>query len=256
MNFITGDQFKNKANYILDEQGFRKNKEQVNNIPIFFVKTNCIDIFFDSSFLPKSKFILITHNSDFNINSNYATYINYPYLVKWYAQNVDYKNDILIPIPIGIANSQWPHGDINILKNTIDQNHNKKGLVYANFNINTNIAVRKKCLQEVQIKYGEYLEKNVPFNVYLKHISESYFNICPLGNGIDSHRIWESLYLKTIPITENTYNISYLKNRLDLPIILINKWEEINNITLTEKTYYDIIKSFDPSILNIETFIT
>ena len=255
MNFITGDQFKNKANYILDEQGLRENQILKNNTPIYFVKTNYIDNFFNSSFLPKSKFILITHNSDFSININHSEYMNYPYLVKWYAQNVDYKNDILVPIPIGIANAQWPHGNVEVLKNTIDQNHKKKLLMYANFNLNTNISVRKNCLQNIQIKYNKYIENNVSFDVYLKHTSESYFSICPLGNGIDSHRIWESLYLKTIPITENTYNIDYLKNKFNLPIIFINKWEEINNITLTEKTYYDTIKLFDPSILNVETFM-
>lgn len=255
MNFITGDQFKKQAHYILDEEGFRINKNHKNNIPIYFIKTNYIHDFFNSSFLPQLKFILITHNSDFNIDINYAKYLNYPYLVKWYAQNVDFENDILIPIPIGIANSQWPHGNTEVFKNIIDQNYKKRSLIYANFNLHTNLKVRKNCLENVKIKYSYSIENNVSFDVYLKHTAESYFSICPLGNGIDSHRIWESLYLNTIPITENTYNISYMSKKHNLPIILIKNWSEIKQLNLNADIYHNLIQNFNPQILNISEFL-
>ena len=54
------------------------------------------------------------------------------------------------------------------------------------------------------------------------------YTIYPRGNGLDTHRIWECLYLDVIPImlkrdTINIYN---------LPIIYLNHWDEldINNI--------------------------
>ena len=43
------------------------------------------------------------------------------------------------------------------------------------------------------------------------------------GNGVDTHRLWEALYLGCIPIA--------LRNRIyqhyDLPIIQVNDWSEI-----------------------------
>jgi hypothetical protein len=255
MNFITGNKYKKYAHYIFDESGFHSNQQCASKILTFFIKTDYIKSFFDHFKIPNNPFIIITHNSDYAIDNHCKKYLEYPNLIKWYAQNVDYEHINLIPIPIGIANEQWSHGNATTLSNIINKQLNKKKLIYANFNIYTNIKQRQNCMQNIQKHKSISIEHNVSFETYLTHTAESYFSICPLGNGIDSHRIWESLYLKTIPITENTYNINYLQNKFNLPIIFINEWEEINNITLTEKIYYDTIKLFDPSILNVETFM-
>lgn len=56
--------------------------------------------------------------------------------------------------------------------------------------------------------------------------------LSPRGNGFDCHRTWESLYLNTIPIVWNsTLNPLYL----DLPIIVINDWNEITEEYLLAK---------------------
>lgn len=252
MNFITGHGFKSIANYIFDEFGFRKNKDINNRIPIYFIKTDYIRQFFNSSLLPGVSFDLITHNSDYDINHSHAEYLEYKFLNKWFAQNVNYKHHKLIPIPIGIANPEWPHGNTNILNDIINAKYDKNQLIYANFNTYTNTKARNYCLDNIDKKY---FETNIPFHSYLKKIAQSYFNICPLGNGIDSHRIWESLYLKTIPIAENTYNINYLKQQYNLPLILINNWNGLQDLELNENAYNSLIKDFDPSTLTTEFFL-
>lgn len=254
MNFITGHSFKNMANYVLDEFGFRSNKESFIDMPIYFVKTDYIHTFFNSSLLPKTTFNLITHNSDHNINHNHSKYLEYIFLNKWFAQNVDYIHSKLIPIPIGIANEEWPHGDTKTLQLVIDKSYEKKQLMYANFNLSTNTKQRKYCLKHIK---PEFIENNVSFETYLKHTAESYFSICPLGNGIDSHRIWESLYLKTIPIAENTLNASLLKDKHRLPIILIDDWLDIENLycNLNHSLYMKYMSSFDINSLDINRMI-
>lgn len=251
MNFITGNNFKNISHYILDETGFRKNVE-TKGISTYFVKTDYVNDFFYSSLLPKSEFKLITHNSDFSINKKHALYLEYKFLKTWFAQNVDFQHNKLIPIPIGIANEQWPHGDTKILQYVIDQNYHKTQLIYANFNIKTNPQNRNYCIKYIS---SEYIENNVSFEIYLKHTAQSYFTICPLGNGIDSHRIWESLYLKSIPIAENTYNIRQLKTKYNLPIILIDDWSNLPALELNLNVYHNMIKNLDISKLTVENFI-
>ena len=251
MNFITGNNFKNISNYILDETGFRKNLE-TRDTPLYFVKTDYIDNFFHSSLLPKREFRLITHNSDFSINQKHAMYLEYKYLKTWFAQNVNFQHTKLIPIPIGIANEQWSHGNKETLQSVIDKNYKKKQLMYANFNISTNPRQRKYCLQHIK---SQYVENNASFATYLQHTAEAYFSVCPLGNGIDSHRIWESLYVKTVPIAENTYNIKYLTDTYRLPILLINDWSELSNIELNKNIYQSLMINFDPKILTTKLFI-
>lgn len=254
MNFITGDGFRNLANFIFDENGFEKNENiSENQIPIYFVKTDYIDIFFTSkNLLPKHKFKLITHNSDYDIHQKHLNYINYDFLEVWFAQNVNYIHEKLIPIPIGIANRKWPHGNTDIFQEVINQNNKKEQLIYANFNIHTNPHQRQNCIQHIPSKF---IESNVSFKTYLEHTSQAYFSICPLGNGIDSHRIWESLYLKSIPIVEKTYNISYLIHKYKLPIIKINDWKELHSIDLSCTLYHRMISNFNPNILRTENFL-
>lgn len=252
MNFITGNSYKRYAHYIWDENGFSKNTECSSDILTFFIKTDYILSFFNSPYITNDSFMLITHNSDLDINSSYSQYLELPNLIKWYAQNVSYQHEKLIPIPIGIANEQWPHGNTKILQSVIDKKHPKKQLMYANFNTLTNPKQREYCLKYIK---PEYVENNVPFETYLQHTAESYFSICPLGNGIDSHRIWESLYLKTIPVVEDTHNIRYLATTHGLPIILIPNWSCLSTINLNAVFYKQIIQKFNINNLSTNYFI-
>ena len=59
---------------------------------------------------------------------------------------------------------------------------------------------------------------------YLNNISRSIFCICPPGNGVDCHRIWECLYLKCIPIIEYHQVFEQFKH---LPICFIDDWNKV-----------------------------
>ena len=49
------------------------------------------------------------------------------------------------------------------------------------------------------------------------------FCLCPEGNGIDTHRLWEVLYLDRYPVVlHNEVNDSFS----DLPIMILNKWTD------------------------------
>ena len=54
------------------------------------------------------------------------------------------------------------------------------------------------------------------------------FVACPEGNGIDTHRFWEALYLNVIPVTTNKNFYSQFEN---LPILAINKWEDLGSFS-------------------------
>lgn len=251
MRFITGDGYRSICDYIFDEKGWRLNTNVKNFICTVFVKTDYIDKFIENNLINKD-FILITHNSDISITKKYKQYLEYQKLKRWYAQNVDFEHNKLMPIPIGIANPVWPHGDTKILQCVIEQNNIKQKKLYANFNIATNPKIRKHCLKYIDKKY---IENNLSYQMYLTNLSKAYFSVCPLGNGIDTHRIWESLYLKTIPIVENTYNINYMIKKYKLPIITIGHWSELQDMELNQTVYKNLIYNFDPRILIVENMI-
>lgn len=205
-------------------------KEKINiflNAKIIYVKTDYLGIF-KTKILPflKQQFLLITHNSDRQIPSDHQDILNHPNLIRWYGQNVGIRHEKLLAIPIGIANSQWPHGKIELLEEVMTNINSKlkTQLVYVNFSVNTNKSVREK-VKKILINNGfTFTNPNLQWKDYLVELSKYKFAVCPEGNGFDCHRLWECLYLGVIPIVKNIIAFEQFK---DLPILFVEDWEAI-----------------------------
>lgn len=81
--------------------------------------------------------------------------------------------------------------------------------------------------------------KGLPDNYY-NVIGKYKFVICPEGNGIDTHRLWETLYSKGIPIVE--YNELMEKKLQGLPILWTKDYSELTANYL-EQEYKRILES-------------
>ena len=204
-----------------------------------FVYIYALDMFFNKVYpLLNAPFVLVTHNSDDEVNSKYEKYLNEGKIKRWYSQNINLDHPKLISVPIGIANSQWgvgewKHGDIRLLDSIRNENILKTNLVYKNFDVKTSISRRLGVLESTQ---SIPLIRNRSQDQYLRDVASSKFNICPMGNGIDTHRMWESLYLGSIPIVQDCINNRQYQ---ELPILMISDWESITPEFL-EKKYEEI----------------
>ena len=190
-------------------------------------------------------FILISHNSDDNITDNELTryILNHPKIIKWYSQNVMFIHPKLEMIPIGFANEQWKHGKSKIIMNTINNLNNikKTNNIYFYFTINTNYQKRYECYEKLKNHF--LLSEKKPEEEYFDYLATFKFAICPEGNGIDTHRLWECFYFKVIPIVIDNIFIRKVKDKYKLPMIILNDWNELIN---TKLEYED----FDNSILD------
>jgi hypothetical protein len=68
-----------------------------------------------------------------------------------------------------------------------------------------------------------------PFDWYIDNIYHHPFVICPEGNGIDTHRTWECLYMGTVPIEKRNINNQFYT---DLPIMFVDDWDEVTEDNL------------------------
>ena len=66
------------------------------------------------------------------------------------------------------------------------------------------------------------------------------FVIAPRGNGWDTHRLWEALYLGCVPIVESS-GLDELDSHL--PILIVKSWSSLN-----EKTLEDVYERFLPRL--------
>lgn len=178
---------------------------------------------------------LITHQSDKIINEK--IYSKKPLCIKsWFALNVDFDNPNLIPLPLGVAN-EYSHGknlvkSSNMIKPEMSTYQKDKLSVYLNFNVTTNYLERQWIKDFFDNKKWVEIEDNIiEIEEYRKKVINSTFVMCPPGNGIETHRMWEVLFLGSIPIVKN--NMTY-KNLQDLPIYFVDDFKEVTEESLNK----------------------
>ena len=210
-----------------------------------FIKTDLLFkfILIYYNFLEKD-LIIITHNSDFPINKKSLPFIKLDKIKKIYSQNTLINHNKLISIPIGIANSQWDHGNIKLLSKIINENNSKNIDIYFNCNVNTN-KIRVNVLKKIMQNKNIHIEtRNLNDDVsafrqedYWKKLSRCKYCICLPGNGIDTHRFWECIYLNVIPIIISDLGYVQFSN---LPFLTINLEKLSNiNINLLNNQYFN-----------------
>ena len=206
---ITGNAFKNICDDFLDEE---KPYIDITKKPkSIFLKTDWIELF-KSKVLPKIdyQFKLVTHNADRPAPSGNFDLLEDKRLVKWFGMNCQIKHPKLQPIPIGIANEKWTHGNKDVLLKVINSNIEHEKLIYANFDITTNYSERSRVNNQLcNMNFIDYDTNKYNFETYLQKLKTYKFVISPPGNSVDCHRVWESIYLDVIPIIERDTAMEY-----------------------------------------------
>lgn len=92
------------------------------------------------------------------------------------------------------------------------------------------------------------LSERVSPKAYAKLVDSFDFIVCPRGNGIDTHRLWESLYRGRIPILIQSEHTQYFKD-LDLPLLLLKSFDEIFDLTSNQLIQIATEMEFDPKMV-------
>jgi hypothetical protein len=206
-------------------------KEEIKKYRIIFVYTHDLTLFFDKFYNELNDVTLISHNSDDGVDESFLPLLDGTNIKKWYCQNRLVSHPKLFSLPIGVANSQWRHGNTNTLLYTRSNNAPKTNLVFKNFQINTNSVPRQLC-DIITTGNGIKMSPVTGIEQYWNNLSSSYFAISPVGNGIDCHRIWECLTLRTIPVVIYHEAFSQFKH---LPICFVDNWECVTEDFLKEQ---------------------
>lgn len=168
-----------------------------------FVYTHLLDVFVRFIFpLIPHPFVLVTHNSDDVVSDKWIPLLESNKIIHWFAMSCTFKHPKIESIPIGIANAQWSHGNIDLLYSIMISDIQQTHGLYANFSLYTNPLRRFDIASQLQ---DAGLTITIPENDQLKYLTEmkqhSYV-ACPVGNSPDTHRFWEALYLGCIPVVD------------------------------------------------------
>ena len=234
--FISGDTFRAMADHVFDETtDVNEWSERIQNISsgdVVFLGTEVPLLkFFGKNIFEKIRhpFVLITHNSDLSVpTTEFRWVLDHEKILAWFASNPDYVHKKLVPIPIGLANRRWTHGNLNAFERAFYRDRkpffNRMTLLYVNFEVKNNAKARAQAVKWAHKVFNVTQIPSTSHEVYLKELGNAKYVLSPPGNGLDCHRTWEAILMGAVPIV--------LRSRLDplffnSQVLVVDDWNYI-----------------------------
>ena len=183
-----------------------------------------------------SPFILLTGQSDYPITDG-VYHIGFHVLgknrLKWCGCNAE--TYMVTPIPLGIADDYCTL----TVKSDFEKTKATK-LLYVNHRVETFPQVRAPLYSLFSDRSWATVrtpDAKGETKSYKEELLEHKFMLCPRGNGIDTHRMWEALYCGVIPVVQRHITHANLAGKL--PILFVDSFEEV-----TEQLLYTTYESY------------
>jgi len=222
--FLSGDTFMALASsirtkhYSLD----RNNHTSPSRHHILFVdeqgaKLNTI------STLASSLDTVIYHNTDKPPTQAFREWLHQNN-IRLFSVNIRPQYPLEQPIPLGIENPSLRGVSPLSYYNLTTSLHlfKKTNRIFLSIRENTNLSERQFCLNELHLL--GIRNQSVSPRTYRRLLGSSKFTVCPPGNGLDTHRFWEALYHRSIPIILRK---DYLFSDYDFPVLQLDHWSDL-----------------------------
>ncbi len=220
--YLSGDSFRAEADHVLDLDS-DIDPRAIRRGDLVFVATHELPRF-EAELLPlvRERFVLVTHNSDWNVDSARARLAEDERIAGWFAQNVVFRHPKITHLPIGLEN-RWRHnngivGDYRRLRRGKSA---KRPRILFGFSVGTNAAEREPALRALRAAPAADELEWTNSRDYRRRLNGYRFVASPPGNGIDCHRTWEALYLGVVPIVKRAPLYDGFPG---LPILAVSDW--------------------------------
>jgi len=156
--------------------------------------------------LTRRVIVLVTGQSDLPCDEGRQRFLP-PQVAHWFSTNVTHPHPRVTAVPLGIGPSHDPitAGAAALAAAFRPQPERTKWL-YVNFRPETNPAVRQPVFDAFRTRSGESwvtFREPVPSGQagqFLEEMGRHRFVLCPPGNGVDTHRMWEAMATGAIPV--------------------------------------------------------
>ena len=243
--FITGNGIAARCRYVINYDELEVNDDVQNDW--WFCRSDFVEYFF-AEHEPRGDYVLFSHNSDRSIDESLHRFLRHRRLRAWFAANAAIHHPKLHALPLGIANPRWRHGDGAALARIQAQGLEKTVLFDASYDISTAPRVREHCRDQTGIEPSTGRD----FEEYLHSLASSYFCIAPRGNGIDTHRVWEALYLRTIPIVTRSV---VSDQHAGVPMIVLDDWAAFRRVEFSPDLYERIWNGWSATEIDLDPYL-
>ena len=205
-------------------------------------------------FPPKQR-IWVTGMSDYTVRKTTSQPFEGLY-DRWYGINVEKGLENIYAVPLGVdTHSDGVEDRARIMYEVINdgtpRGQIKDKLAYMNFNAYT--YLQERAIIDLQFKNTPWVTAQVnqrlPYREYCENLKGHKFTFCPRGNGPDTHRFWESIYLGSIPIVLDYPEMECFFEKL--PVLKVKSWDNLTD-DLLEMEYERIHETdYDFSIMRM-----
>jgi hypothetical protein len=168
-----------------------------------------------------------------------------------HAANAVYFGGKVHPYPHGLERRMYPgHNHQTILRLMLLEERAPEKLLYVNHRNDT--GARGSLYSLFSGKPWATVSPRTDYYRYLSGIQNAKFVLCPSGNGIESARNWETLYLRRVPVFKRH---PYLEEMFkDFPALFVDDYTEVTEELLKNNEHlYDEAQKTDMDKLSLDS---
>lgn len=205
-----------------------------------------------SQFLDKAKFqpdLIIIGDSDYPPSQDVLRALN-QHCARIYCVNL--VNEIgqeVVSIPLGLESQRYRSaGQLRDFKQEAKfEIRNRRFGVLVAWNDSTDYIGRIRAREILRpLTITTEVKKRITARSIHRFMRRSLFVACPRGNGLDTHRFWEALYLGAFPITLKKDEIPAFDYG---PHLTLENWQE-----MSEFSHKDLISFYEKRASELQSF--
>jgi hypothetical protein len=198
-------------------------------------------------------FSLLSHNGDPNIDSSYPPLLPAK-LRRLFTNNALVQDPRIVPLPIGLENKRLHYNgvvaDFQRLRRAKAAMVRKRPRILSAFTVGTNPEVRQAATDSLGRNPLNDMVGRMNSRAYRRLASAYLFIASPPGNGVDCHRTWEALYLRSVPIVLRSTLTDHFYG-LGLPLLVVDSYgdERLGDSAALESIYRELSPRFESPAL-------
>jgi len=231
MNFVTTDSWREwcDAAFWCDESPRRNEGFRAGDV--VFCKIDEVLGFFERLRLTRKRIILVTGEGDLPSDAFRQEFLP-ANVVRWFATNVTAAHPRATAIPLGLGS---PRSAVTLRASDILELRASEIVrdrwLYVNFRPDTNPVVRQPVFEDFQNRSesGEWItfqppgERGGANTEFLGELLRHRFVLCPPGNGVDTHRMWEALLAGAVPVVLRSQAMEPFS---ELPLLFVEDFRQ------------------------------
>ena len=206
--------------------------------------------------------VMVSGHSDYGVTQDMVDHFKPR---AWFAVNKMCADERVQSLPLGITNNTREsalhpiYGNVDSMVQVMQEDVPRaQALLYLNFSIGTYPEERAYVWDLLSDKAWAALGTHEPTlegrTRYLRDLKAHAFVACPRGNGVDTHRLWETLYMGSIPVVRR--EAGYKDFEGIFPICFVDEWDQVTEDYLIEQEKKIRSKEWDRHYLTIGYWAT